>query len=231
MQAGELRRREPGTTGTGRGTQALGQLLADRKTEVSDAHTEVRLQGLFEDRVGPVRRDVDAENGWSRSVSHPGTVCNPLMQRRAVRQLLQQIAGSWPPRSAARSSPLRSARSCPPVARRPRRPRSPGRRAPAGSWYSAVTDTGANCRGGRRRGRIAIHGAGILGPHLDVVGLGGHDRRRVLPEEIGRHQRHQQHPVGRDHLRRHRHRERSLKRRRRRARLSWRSPRPGRPPY
>ena len=71
-------------------------------------------------------------------------------------------------------------------------------------------------RRGRRRARVAIHRRGILCPHLRVEGLGERDRRGVLPEHIGRHQRLQQGAVGRDHRRGHHRRERHLIGRRRR---------------
>src|ERR1700677_381920 len=74
--------------------------------------------------------------------------------------------------------------------------------------------------GGRRRARIAIHRARILGPHLGVERLGGRDRRGVLPQNVGGHQRRQQRPIGRDHRRRHRGRKRRLVGRDRRPHLA-----------
>ncbi len=58
----------------------------------------------------------------------------------------------------------------------------------------------------RRRGRragVANHGRGVSRPHLGILGLGGGDRRRVLPEDVGRDERRQQGAVGRDHRWRH----------------------------
>ncbi|CKT20351.1 Uncharacterised protein [Mycobacterium tuberculosis] len=56
----------------------------------------------------------------------------------------------------------------------------------------------------RRRGGVAIHRLRVLAPHLAVCGLIGLDRRRVLPQEVGRGQRHQFGTVLGDHRRGHR---------------------------
>ena len=63
----------------------------------------------------------------------------------------------------------------------------------------------------RPQSRVAVHRRGILGPHLAVLSLGGHDRRSVLPQEVRRHQRHQLGAVGSDHRRGHRCRKRRIK--------------------
>ncbi len=87
---------------------------------------------------------------------------------------------------------------------------------------SGLLDPAGRVGGGRRRGErrqrrcrrgracVAVHRGGVLGPHLGVVDFGGRDSRGVLPEHVGRDQRHQQGAVGRDHRRRHRRRERGL---------------------
>ncbi len=56
----------------------------------------------------------------------------------------------------------------------------------------------------RRRGGVAKHRGGVLGPHLPVFGLVDRDRRRVLPQEVGRYQNHQFSTVLGDHRRGHR---------------------------
>ncbi|KZS66617.1 hypothetical protein A4G28_16255 [Mycobacterium ostraviense] len=61
-------------------------------------------------------------------------------------------------------------------------------------------------RQGRRRGQstgVAIHGGGILGPHLPVLGFNGRDRGSVDTQHVGRAQQHQQGTVGRDQRRGH----------------------------
>src|SRR6202453_4956433 len=84
-------------------------------------------------------------------------------------------------------------------------------------------------RGGRRRGAgIAIHRAGVLGPHLGVLGLGGRDRRGVLPDNVGGHQRRQRCPVGCDQRRGHGGRKRGFVGRDRRCELAGGARRRGR---
>ena len=79
-------------------------------------------------------------------------------------------------------------------------------------WVGGLQRSRERCqrRCSRRRTGIAVHRRGILRPHLDVLGLGGHDRRGVLTEEVRRDQHQQQSAVGRNHRRRHRHSERCL---------------------
>lgn len=71
-------------------------------------------------------------------------------------------------------------------------------------------------RGHRRRGGvIAEHRGHVLGPYLLVFSLRGRDRRGVLAQQVGCHQRRQPCPVGRDHRWRHGGRQRRLERARR----------------
>ncbi len=74
---------------------------------------------------------------------------------------------------------------------------------------------------------IPQHRAHILGPHLDVLELGGRNRRKVNPENVRGQQRRQRRPIPRHSQGMHRRRLRHLERRRGRHRLSGRRGRLG----
>ncbi|CKQ03113.1 Uncharacterised protein [Mycobacterium tuberculosis] len=82
---------------------------------------------------------------------------------------------------------------------------------------------------------IPHHRTHVLSPHLHIIELSGRNRRRVLTQNVRRHQRPQQHPIRRPRRRMPRRRQRRLKRRRRRGSLTSRQLRlPGRrtqPPH
>ncbi len=79
-------------------------------------------------------------------------------------------------------------------------------------WVGGLSRRGkrGHLAGRRRLARIAVHGRGVLRPHLSVLRLELRDQRRVLPEDVGLRRRCRLSTIGRDERRRYRRCERLL---------------------
>src|SRR5208283_3079256 len=196
---------KPGAAGAGRCSYAVERLLSNAPTKVANTHPEVRLQP-------PPRRVVRSSSKPEPVVGRGGKpICEEVSYRvinQRERPVLREPRGG---RGQLRGRRRRG--GLPGIAGRRggglgNRGELVGNRIGGGGIGRWLVR--GQLRGGRRRGGIAVHGGGILGPHFHVLGFGGRNRRGVLPEEIGRDERHQQHPVGRDQRWSHRHRKRGL---------------------